>query len=70
MIVGGFAGLTLIAHGIDTFIDFIYHAGIPAVFIAGAAALRSLHRGRSDYYLALYVYFAAMVLLIIYLVWG
>ena len=70
VVVGGFAGLALFAHGVDTLIDLAYHAGIPALFAAGAAALRSLHRGRSDYYLTLYVYFAALVLLIIYLVWG
>ena len=70
VIVGGFAGLSIFAHGIDTFIDLIYHVGIPVIFVAGAAALRSLHRGRSDYYLTLYVYFAAIILLIIYLIWG
>jgi len=70
VIVGGFAGLSMAAAWLDAGIDALYHWALPAVFALGAAALRALHRGRTDYYLMLYVYFAALALLIIYLVWG
>jgi len=70
VIVGGFSMLSLIALNIDIGIDALYHMALPALFAMGAAALRALHRGRSDYYLMLYVYFAALLLLILFLIWG
>jgi len=70
VIVGGFSMLSLVALNIDIGIDALYHMALPAVFAMGAAALRALHRGRSDYYLMLYVYFAALLLLILFLIWG
>jgi len=69
VIVGGFAGLSMILAGIDHVIDLAYHAAIPALFALGAGALRALHRGRSDYYLMLYLYFASILMLFIYLAW-
>ena len=69
VIVGGFAGLTYIMAGIDRAIDFFYHELVLIIFSLGAAGLRALHRGRSDYYLTLYAYFAGLILLILYLVW-
>jgi len=70
VVVGGFSLLSLIALNIDIGIDALYHMALPAVFALGAGALRVLHRGRSDYYLMLYIYFAALLLLLIFLVWG
>jgi len=70
VIVGGFSMLSLVALNIDIGIDVLYHMALPAAFAMGAAALRALHRGRSDYYLMLYVYFAALLLLILFLIWG
>ncbi len=69
VIVGGFTGLSMAAAALDFGIDALYHVAIPAVFALGAAAIRAVHRGRSDYYLMLYVYFAALVLLYIFLAW-
>ena len=70
VIVGGFSWISLVALNIDIGIDALYHMAIPGVFALGAAGLRALHRGRSDYYLMLYVYFAALLLLFIFVVWG
>lgn len=69
VIVGGFAGLSIILGGIDHIIDLAYHAAIPVLFALGAAGLRALHRGRSDYYLMLYIYFASTLMLFLYLAW-
>ena len=69
IIVGGFAGLSIILAGINHIIDLAYHAAIPALFALGAAGLRVLHRGRSDYYLMLYIYFASIIMLFVYLAW-
>ncbi len=70
VIVGGFAALSTAAYTVDLGIDALYHIAIPAVFALGAAGLRALHRGRTDYYLTLYIYFAAILLLFIFLAWG
>ena len=70
VIVGGFAGLSMILAGIDHVIDLAYHAAIPAVFALGAAGLRALHRGKTDYYLMLYMYFVSIILLVLYIIWG
>lgn len=70
VIVGGFAALASAVAIVDFGIDIFYHFAIPIVFAAGAAALRTLHRGRTDYYMMLYLYFAAIVLLFLYLAWG
>ncbi|MCE4624484.1 MAG: NADH-quinone oxidoreductase subunit L [Desulfurococcales archaeon] len=70
LIVGGFAGFSMFLAGVDHVIDLAYHAAIPALFALGAAGLRALHRGRSDYYLMLYVYFASVLLLFLYIAWG
>ncbi len=69
IVVGGFAGLSIILAGIDIGIDALYHMVVPGLFVLGAGALRALHRGRSDYYLMLYAYFAALVMLFIFLLW-
>ena len=69
VIVGGFAGLSIILAGVDHIIDLVYHTAIPILFALGAAGLRALHRGRSDYYLMLYLYFASILMLFIYLAW-
>ncbi len=70
VIVGGFAGLSMILAGFNNLLDLAYHAAIPALFALGAAALRTLHRGKTNYYLMLYVYFASLILLFIYIAWG
>jgi len=69
-IVGGFAGLSLILAGFNNILDIAYHMALPALFVLTAAGIRSLHRGKTDYYLMLYLYFAALVLLYLYIAWG
>jgi len=64
VIVGGFAYLATVFYTVDTAIDAIYHVGLPALGIIGAAVLRRLHRGRTDYIVALYSIGAAALLLI------
>ncbi len=68
-IVGGFAGISIFLAGVDHIIDLAYHSAIPILFALGAAGLRALHRGRSDYYLLLYLSFASTIMLYLYLAW-
>ena len=68
--VSGFAGVAYLLSIVDFGIDAFYHYAIPVLFALGAAGLRALHRGRSNYYMMLYIYFAATLLLFIYLAWG
>ncbi len=70
VIVGGFAAFSTLLAGLDHIIDLAYHAAIPAIFALGAAGLRALHRGKTDYYLMLYMYFASIILLVLYIIWG
>lgn len=70
VIVGGFAVFASLLAIIDFGIDMFYHFAIPVAFAAGAAGLRALHRGKTDYYMLLYLYFAATILLFVYLAWG
>ncbi|MEB3773677.1 MAG: NADH-quinone oxidoreductase subunit L [Desulfurococcales archaeon] len=67
--VGGFAYIALSLYYVDGIIDLIYHGVLPAIGVLGAGALRVLHRGRTDYYLTLYIYFASLALLLVYLYW-
>ncbi|MCE4602488.1 MAG: NADH-quinone oxidoreductase subunit L [Desulfurococcales archaeon] len=67
--VGGFTYIMLSLQLVDSLIDLLYHSAIPLLAALGAAALRTLHRGRTDYYLTLYIYFASLALLLIYLYW-
>ena len=70
VIVNGFAGIVLAATAVNSAIDWFYHAGLVAAFGAFSMAFRRLHRGRPDYYLALYAYLVGLVLLLAYLAWG
>ncbi|MMZ63958.1 hypothetical protein D1872_262490 [compost metagenome] len=70
VIVGGFAALASLLAIVDLGIDLFYHFAIPVLFALGAAGLRALHRGRTDYYMMLYLYFATALLLFLYLAWG
>ncbi|MCE4600719.1 MAG: NADH-quinone oxidoreductase subunit L [Desulfurococcales archaeon] len=70
VIVGGFSALAYLLGVVDFGIDMLYHYAIPVLFILGASALRALHRGKTNYYMMLYVYFAALILLFVYLAWG
>ncbi len=63
VVVGGFAYIAAVLHLVDSAIDALYHVGVPALGIIGAAALRRLHRGRTDYIVALYSIGAAAVML-------
>ncbi len=67
--VGGFTYVSLSLYYVDNLIDLLYHTALPALALLGAGALRVLHRGRTDYYLALYAYFASLALLLVYLYW-
>ena len=69
VIVGGFWAASIALEATNSLIDALYHTAIPVLFALGAAGLRALHRGRSDYYLMLYAYFAGTLLLFLYLVW-
>ncbi|MCS7107062.1 MAG: NADH-quinone oxidoreductase subunit L [Acidilobaceae archaeon] len=54
------------ASDVDEGVDFTYHSGLPSIGSLAANALRSLHRGATDYYMALYLAsIVALVLLII-----
>ncbi len=68
--VAGFAGFSYLLGVLDFGIDVFYHYAIPALFALGAGGLRALHRGKTNYYMMLYIYFAATLLLFIYLAWG
>ncbi len=70
VVVGGFAGWVAAAAAVDAAVDWFYHAGLVSAFAAASMAFRRLHRGRPDYYLALYVYMIGLVLLFAYLAWG
>ncbi len=68
--VAGFGGLAYLLGTLDLGIDIFYHYALPVLFALGAAGLRTLHRGRTNYYMMLYIYFAATLLLFVYLAWG
>ncbi len=68
-IVYGFAMLSLILAAVDTAIDWFYHAGLVGLAGVGSIALRRLHRGRPEYYTALYLFMASLALLLITLIW-
>ncbi|MEB3779804.1 MAG: NADH-quinone oxidoreductase subunit L [Desulfurococcales archaeon] len=70
VIVGSFSYAAYAMYVLDGIIDAIYHAGVPMLGALGAMALRVLHRGRTDYYLAMYAYFISLALLLLYLFWG
>ncbi len=70
VIVGAFSYAVYAMYALDGIIDALYHAGIPFIGALGAVGLRILHRGRTDYYLAVYTYFVSLALLLIYLFWG
>ncbi len=69
LIVYGFAGLSLALAGLDFSIDWFYHTGLVAAFVAFSVSLRSLHRGRPEYIVSLYLYLAGLALLLAYLLW-
>jgi NADH-quinone oxidoreductase subunit L len=70
LVVYGFAGLAMFLSGVDFAIDWFYHTGLVAAFVAFSFSLRSLHRGRPEYILSLYLYLTGLVLLLAYLMWG
>ncbi len=55
---------------LDTAIDKLYHSLIPGAVSSLADSVRSLHRGRTDYYLALYLGSTALAFLLALMEWG
>ncbi|MFN4045844.1 MAG: NADH-quinone oxidoreductase subunit L [Acidilobaceae archaeon] len=50
---------------VDDSIDLLYHSAMPSTGSLSAWSLRALHRGRTDYYLALYILSALLMLFLV-----
>jgi NADH-quinone oxidoreductase subunit L len=68
--VDGFSKLIALAGRLDSAIDKAYHAALPGTVSLAASAVRRLHRGRTDYYLALYLASTVAALFLAILEWG
>ncbi len=62
--LGGGFKVTGILRDIDLSIDYLYHSLTPRLSSIGAWILRSLHRGRTEYYIALYIASLAIIVLL------
>ena len=69
LFVVGFIGVSYLLWAVDFGIDWFYHIGL--VVFAGVASLatRALHRGRPEYYNALYLALTALGVLLFVLEW-
>ena len=63
--VNGGNKLTSSVEGVDNKIDLLYHSFTPLTGVLSAWSLRALHRGRTDYYLTLYLLSALIVLFLV-----
>ncbi len=63
--VNGGAKLARSVEGVDINIDLLYHSATPSTGSLSAWSLRVLHRGRTDYYLALYLLSALVLLFLV-----
>jgi NADH-quinone oxidoreductase subunit L len=66
--IGGGSRATGFFKEVDLGIDHFYHSLTPALSSTGAWILRSLHRGRTEYYIALYIAFLTVILIAMLLV--
>ncbi len=61
--LGGGVRTTWFFKNADMGVDHFYHSLIPRIASVGAWILRSLHRGRTEYYIALYLISVAIIIL-------
>ncbi|GAB6147663.1 NADH-quinone oxidoreductase subunit 5 family protein [Stetteria hydrogenophila] len=69
-LVSAFAAFSLALALVDSAVDRFYHGVVVEGAAAISMALRGLHRGRPDYYLALYASMAGLVMLLALIAWG
>jgi NADH-quinone oxidoreductase subunit L len=63
VVAGSFSWLSGALLELDLLVDFTYHSALVAAGSLAAIALRRIHRGRTDYILALYLVSLALALL-------
>ncbi len=70
VVVGMFAAAIQGLVVVDSLVDLFYHSLLPGLAGIAGLGMRATHRGRTDYYLALYLFFTAIFLFLVYALWG